>query len=145
MGETGMHELLQLTVALLAGMLLGAIFFGGLWWTVQKGITARQPALWFGISMLLRTGIALGGFYYVAGADWRRLLLCLFGFIIARLIVTGLTAPNIPLSPNSDGTTSHSTRLAKDTSQVDGYLPHAGERDVVSLCDSQITEGGHAP
>ena len=87
-----MSEIVQLTLTLFAGMLLGAMFFGGLWWTVLKGVSARQPALWFGVSLLLRTGIVLTGFYFVAGADWKRLLLCLLGFIIARLVVTRLTA-----------------------------------------------------
>ena len=86
-----MNELLQLALVLLAGLLLGALFFGGLWWTVQKGLSARQPALWFGVSMLLRTGIVLAGFYLVSGADWKRLLLCLLGFIVARFIVIRLT------------------------------------------------------
>jgi len=87
-----MSEAMLLVLVLLAGMLLGAIFFGGLWWTVLKGVSARQPALWFSTSLLLRTGITLAGFYFVSGADWKRLLLCLLGFIIARLIVTRLTA-----------------------------------------------------
>jgi F1F0 ATPase subunit 2 len=30
-----------------AGLLLGAIFFGGLWWTVRKGVSSKRPALWF--------------------------------------------------------------------------------------------------
>ena len=90
-----MNELVQILMVLVAGMLLGALFFGGLWWTVQKGLTARQPALWFGTSLLLRSAIVLAGFYYVAGADWQRLLLCLLGFIVARLIVTRLTAKRI--------------------------------------------------
>jgi len=38
-----------------------------------------------------------------------------------------------PLSPSSDVTTSHLTKLAKNASQVNGYLPQAGERDAVSL------------
>ena len=83
-----MSDLLQLVLVLLAGMLLGALFFGGLWWTVLKGLSARQPALWFGVSLLLRTGIVLAGFYFVSSAEWKRLLLCLFGFIIARFVVT---------------------------------------------------------
>jgi F1F0 ATPase subunit 2 len=87
-----MNEPMQLVTALLAGMLLGAIFFGGLWWTVLKGVSARQPVLWFSISLLLRTVIVLAGFYFIAGADWKRLLVCLSGFIIARIIVTRLTA-----------------------------------------------------
>ena len=138
-----MNEPFQLVMVLLAGMLLGALFFGGLWWTVQKGLSARQPALWFGASMLLRTAVVLAGFYFVAGPDWQRLLLCLLGFIIARLIVTRLTAKRLALSPNSDGATSHSTRPA--SGQVAGYLPHAGERDAVSLREFQVNEADHAP
>jgi F1F0 ATPase subunit 2 len=72
-------------------MLFGAVFFGGLWWAVRKGLSARQPVLWFGTSMLLRTAIVLGGFYLVAGSDWRRMLLSLLGFIIARFIVMRIT------------------------------------------------------
>ncbi len=87
-----MSELMQLTLALLAGTLLGALFFGGLWWTVQKGLASPRPALWFAGSLLLRTSITLLGFYLVAADDWKRLLACLLGFISARLIVTRLTA-----------------------------------------------------
>lgn len=90
-----MSELMQIVMALSAGMLLGAVFFGGLWWTVRKGLSAKQPALWFGASMLLRSAVVLVGFYFFAGADWKRLLLCLLGFIIARLIVTRLNANRI--------------------------------------------------
>ena len=83
-----MIDLWQTMLILLAGMLLGLVFFGGLWWTVQNGLSAKQPALWFGISMLLRTGIVLAGFYFIGGADWKRLLLCMLGFVIARIVVT---------------------------------------------------------
>ena len=87
-----MNELLHSVMMLIAGMLLGALFFGGLWWTVLKGLSARLPALWFGASLLLRTTIVLAGFYFLAGPDWHQLLLCLLGFIIARLLVTRLIA-----------------------------------------------------
>jgi F1F0 ATPase subunit 2 len=87
-----MNETMQLILALIAGLLLGAIFFGGLWLTVLNGVSASQPALWFGLSFLLRTGIVLAGFYFVASADWKRLLVCLSGFIIARIIVTRLSS-----------------------------------------------------
>jgi len=86
-----MNETLTLTLAWVAGLLLGAIFYGGLWWTVRKGVTSKQPALWFIISMPLRMGIALAGFYYVSGGHWQRLLMCLGGFIMARLVVIWLT------------------------------------------------------
>ncbi len=75
----------------LGGLLLGAIFFGGLWWTVRKGLTAKQPALWFLGSTLLRMGIALAGFYFFGRGDWKRLMACLAGFVVGRVIVTWLT------------------------------------------------------
>ena len=86
-----MAELLTLASALVAGILLGAFFFGGLWWTVRKGMTSEKVALWFFGSMLLRTGVVMLGFYFVMGDSWQRLLACLLGFILARLIVTRLT------------------------------------------------------
>ena len=86
-----MNETLSLVLALVTGVLLGAMFFGGLWWTVQKGVSSKRPALWFFGSLLLRTSIALAGFYFIARGHWERLLLCLLGFVIARLIVTRLT------------------------------------------------------
>jgi F1F0 ATPase subunit 2 len=90
-----MNETLTLVLALVTGVLLGAIFFGGLWWTVQKGISSKQPALWFFGSLLLRTSFALAGFYFVSGGHLERLLLCLFGFVIARFIVTRLIGPPV--------------------------------------------------
>jgi len=36
-------------------------------------------------------GITLAGFYFVSNGHWQRLLLCLLGFVMARLIVTRLT------------------------------------------------------
>ena len=86
-----MNNVLFLALALMAGLLLGAIFFGGLWWTVRKGISSKSPALWFLGSMVLRTGIVLAGFYFVGQGDWHRLVVCLLGFIIARIIVMRLT------------------------------------------------------
>ena len=61
-----MNETLSLVLALVTGVLLGAMFFGGLWWTVQKGVSSKRPALWFFGSLLLRTSIALAGFYFIA-------------------------------------------------------------------------------
>jgi len=45
--------------ALAIGMVLGALFFGGLWWTVRRGLTAANPALWFGLSALTRMALTV--------------------------------------------------------------------------------------
>ena len=82
-----MSEILALALALSAGVLLGVFFFGGLWWTVQKGVTSERPALWFLGSLLLRTGVILAGFYFVSQGHWSRLVACLVGFVVVRVIV----------------------------------------------------------
>ena len=82
-----MSDILALALALLGGALLGTFFFGGLWWTVQKGVVSDRPALWFLGSLLLRTGLILAGFYFVAQGHWSRLVACLVGFLVARIIV----------------------------------------------------------
>jgi F1F0 ATPase subunit 2 len=89
--STKMNSTLGLLFSLFAGVLLGAAFFGGLWWTVQRGLTSHQPALWFLGSMLVRTAIAVSGFYFVMQGDWRRLVACLAGFLLARIYVLRLT------------------------------------------------------
>ncbi len=87
-----MNDGLSLVLASLAGVLLGAVFFGGLWWTVKKGVASTRPALWFLASFLLRMGIVMAGFYFVGQGNWRRLVACLVGFVIARLFVTRFSA-----------------------------------------------------
>ena len=88
-----MNEWLTLALTSMAGLLLGAIFFGGLWWTVRLGVASRRPALLFLGSLLLRTVVVVAGFYFVGDGHWQRLLACLFGFVIARIIVTRLAGP----------------------------------------------------
>src|SRR5665811_786638 len=81
MNET---QTLVLVLAWVAGGMLGAMFFGGLWWTVRKGVWSQRPALWFFGSLLLRMSVALAGFYFVGRGHWERLVVCLFRFVMAR-------------------------------------------------------------
>jgi len=86
-----MTETFRLMLALPIGVSLGAIFFGGLWWTVRKVFSSNQPGLWFLGSLVARTWLVMAGFYFVARGNWERLPICLVGFIAARLIVTRYT------------------------------------------------------
>ena len=86
-----MPELPILALSWLAGGALGASFFGGLLWTVKKTVSSPRPALWLFGSLLLRMCILLMGLYFVSGRDWRRLLACLLGVMMARAVVTWLT------------------------------------------------------
>jgi len=88
-----MNETLTLILAAGAGILLGVLFFGGLWWTVRRGLASHRPVLWFFGSLLLRTSLALAGFFLVAGNQWQRLLACLGGFVLARVVLTRWLRP----------------------------------------------------
>jgi F1F0 ATPase subunit 2 len=82
-----MSEASTLILATLAGAVLGMIFFCGLLWTIRRGLSSKRPALLFLGSLLLRTLIVVAGFYFISRGDWRSLLACLLGFLVARLIV----------------------------------------------------------
>ena len=99
-------------LALGVGLLLGVVFFGGLWWTAQRGLHSRYAALWFSLSMLLRTGVTLLGFVLVAHGSWSRLAICLAGFAVARLIVTRLTALAPPAAAPASAPVAASTSHA---------------------------------
>ena len=94
-----MSETLILLLAVVAGALLGGLFFGGLWWTVRRAVSSKSPALWLLGSLLLRTGIILAGFYMLARGHWERLLACLLGFLVARLLVMRLTRTLVERHP----------------------------------------------
>ena len=85
-------EIITLSLAVLAGVLIGAIFFGGLWLTVLYGLKVKQPALLFILSLIARFGLALIGFYFVGGGHLERLVACLVGFIVSRGVIGRLIA-----------------------------------------------------
>ncbi|MBF0104585.1 MAG: ATP synthase subunit I [Deltaproteobacteria bacterium] len=103
-----MIETMTLLSALVGGFVLGVIFFGGLWWTVRRGVSSKKPALWFFGSLLLRTSLVLAGFYFIGQGSWKRLLVCLFGFVLVRPIVTWLTRVKIK-SPSPTQEVSHAS------------------------------------
>jgi F1F0 ATPase subunit 2 len=100
---------MTLVFAWLAGVGLGAIFFGGLWWTVRQGVGSRQPALWIIGSLLLRMIVALGGFYFVSAGHWQPLVACLLGFVMARVVLTRLARSSEEIQPRPAQRGSHAS------------------------------------
>lgn len=92
-----MSDTVNLMLIWCLGLALGGFFFVGLWWTVQKSIRSAHPAWWLLSSLLVRMTVTIAGFYLVvshemANASLLRLLICLFGFICARLITARVVA-----------------------------------------------------
>ncbi|MEO8961137.1 MAG: ATP synthase subunit I [Ginsengibacter sp.] len=86
-----MTDIISLLPALFGGIVLGIIFFGGLWLTIRKGLRSKQAALVFTGSLILRLSITLLGFYFVGGSNWQRMLVCLAGFLAARIVIIQIT------------------------------------------------------
>jgi F1F0 ATPase subunit 2 len=104
-----MSETTTLVLACAAGAGLGGAFFGGLWWTVRRGLASPRAPLWFLGSLLLRAGVIVPGFILVAGGRWERFAACLAGFVAARLLLIRVTQPTTsaqsgPASEASDAT-----------------------------------------
>jgi F1F0 ATPase subunit 2 len=92
MNET-VDLVLVLEQALVAGLVLGMVFFGGLWWTLRKSLNSPRPALWILGSLVARMSVLLVGLYLVSDGHWERLLAGLVGVICARFLVLRLTGP----------------------------------------------------
>ena len=96
--------------SLAAGILLGAVFFCGLWWTVRNGVSSRRPGLWFIGSLLLRITIVMTGFFLLLGLpgeSWKISLAGLLGFFIARVAATRFVAVGKSGSKHPERRRSH--------------------------------------
>jgi len=80
-------DVIALASVFAVGIVLGALFFGGLWWTVRRVLVARLPAAWLIASFVARTALVLAGFNIVAGGQWQRWLVVLAGFVSARVVI----------------------------------------------------------
>jgi len=83
----------SLFLAFLAGAALGLGYYGGLWLTIQRLPTAGRPGLLASVSLFLRLGLVLVAFYLVMGGRWERLLACLAGFLLARVLLVRRLGP----------------------------------------------------
>jgi F1F0 ATPase subunit 2 len=88
-----MNMVFNSIITLGAGIALGMVFYGGLWFTTKKIMQTKMPALLLFGSFILRAAITMTGFYFVTGANWKNMLICLFGFVAARSFVKNLTRP----------------------------------------------------
>ena len=86
-----MNEISNMVLPFIVGWLLGILFFGGLWFTVKKLTASKMTALLVLGSFIVRVGIVLIGFYFIGSGDWKKLIVCLIGFIVARFAIIHFT------------------------------------------------------
>ncbi|QJT10777.1 ATP synthase subunit I [Oceanidesulfovibrio marinus] len=84
----GGYEGLPAPLALAAGIVVGIVFFGGLWWTVKQLPGAKNPVLLMLSSALGRFFVALAGFLAATAGKPLTSILWVAGFIGSRLVIS---------------------------------------------------------
>lgn len=74
-------------LAAAAGLLIGLLYFGVLWWTVRRMLTARYPAVLVAGSFLVRAALAAAAIVFVAGGRLLPLLATIAGFLAGRTVL----------------------------------------------------------
>ena len=74
-------------IAFFGGILLGMVFFGGLYFTVERIQRVKHPALLMIFSLLLRMTMLLFGFYLLMNNRYQNLLAALVGVMISRFFL----------------------------------------------------------
>jgi F1F0 ATPase subunit 2 len=75
---------LELLVPLGSGVVLGLLYFGGLWITTRRLPRWKAPAAPLVGSFLLRSALCVAGFVLVSDGSAGRAGLCLVGFLVGR-------------------------------------------------------------
>ena len=83
-----MTDAAAVALALAGGTLLGAFYFGTLWLVVRRLDRLAWPALWLGVTGMLRLAVALALFALLVGPRWDRLVVALIGFLAVRVALT---------------------------------------------------------
>ena len=91
-------HILFILSAFVPGVALGSFYFGSLWMTVRQLPTTAYPTRLFIGSWLCRIIITLLGFYLVMNGQWQRALICLGGFVTARIVLTHFWRPKHKLN-----------------------------------------------
>ena len=71
----------------LGGVVLGFVFFGGLYWSVNKLPTVKHPGLLMVVSMLVRMAILLTGLYFLMAGEIKNLLAAVVGVMLVKFVM----------------------------------------------------------
>ena len=95
-----MLEAALILASLAAGVVLGAFYFGGLWWTLRRLPGARRPALLSLGSFTGRLAVCLAGFILLARSGrWELIIVAMAGFVLARTALVRMWGPHRGLAP----------------------------------------------
>ena len=84
----GTVEVITLAAAVVVGILFGAFYFGGLWWTVRRMPRVRHPLNLYFASLVARLAVVLAAFYGVLMlGGWPLLMASIAGLVASRMVL----------------------------------------------------------
>ncbi|MDW7671748.1 MAG: ATP synthase subunit I [Bacillota bacterium] len=69
------------------GVVLGLVFFGGLYWSVQQLPTVKHPGLLMMASLLVRMAVLLTGLYFLMAGEIKNLLAAVVGVMLMKFVM----------------------------------------------------------
>jgi F1F0 ATPase subunit 2 len=82
-----MSQTVFLLVPFGIGVVLGIVYFAGLWHTVKHLPDSTHPSISLIGSFLLRSAFALTGFILLMNGRWEPVSVALLGFLLAREVL----------------------------------------------------------
>lgn len=89
-----MTYLFEGSVAAVGGIVAGLIYYGGLWWTLQRLANATRPALLLGMSFLARTVLILLMLLWLTDLQFTLILIFMAAFVVTRVVLTRRWGPH---------------------------------------------------
>ena len=86
--------LFEITISFAAGLIIGAVYFAGLWFTVRRVTDTGAAPLWLLVSAVVRLAFLVAALFWIMDGRWERLLAALAGVIVARLVATWMARFN---------------------------------------------------
>lgn len=90
--ELAIVDAVPIATGLGAGLLLGVMFFAGLWWTVDRALLRTNVALWLAASYLIRFALLAGSLYVLSRDNPVRGVAACLGVIVSRAAVSHFNA-----------------------------------------------------
>lgn len=107
-------------VAFGAGLGLGLVYFGGLWWTSRRIARAAWPQAFYFVSFALRMALLLGGIWLVTGGRAATTALCLVGVLVGRRLTVAYVQRSAVAGEEREGTARYRSGDEPDTGGADG-------------------------
>ena len=83
-------------IAFLIGIVLGVLYFGGLYLSVERLNRVKHPSILMVLSFILRMGLLVVVFFYISKGGYKDILFTLGGLILVRFIMIFRVKKEIP-------------------------------------------------